>query len=211
MNNIDADYISQHDIAQRYLQGKLTPEETVEFEEYLMDKPELLEQLELDSVMVEHLPNVFNSPPKTAQNKRSRWTPLFSHITAIAACSLLAVTLWLGQPNSEISPNFSPNIVYLENYRSATNITTLSFKLDEAFKVIAIDVPPNSGNEFDLKIVDTNGQYVLAQHLQTNGNNEVTFLLYSTVLMNEKYKLELTKDERVISSFALNVINQGKE
>jgi hypothetical protein len=211
MNTMDDDYISQHDIVRQYLKGKLTPEETVEFEEYILDKPELLELLEMDSVMVEHLPKEFSSPPKIEQNKKSGWTPLFSNITAIAACSLLAVTLWLGQPTSEINPNFSPNIVYLENYRSANSVTTLTFKQGESFKIIAIDVPPDSGNEFDLRILSKNGQYILVQHLQTNGNNEVTFLLYSTVLMNEKYRLELTKDERVISSFALNVINQGKE
>ncbi|MEP4299102.1 MAG: hypothetical protein ABJ340_05400, partial [Paraglaciecola sp.] len=57
-NKMDDEYITQNDIIQKYLRNKLTPEETVEFEEYIMDKPHLLEQLELDSVMVETMPNV---------------------------------------------------------------------------------------------------------------------------------------------------------
>ena len=58
MNRMDDKYIDQHNVIERYLQQKLTREEKAELEVYLLDKPELLEQLELDSIMKEHLPSV---------------------------------------------------------------------------------------------------------------------------------------------------------
>lgn len=54
MNRMDDKYIAENDVIKRYLKDKLTAEETTEFEEYILDKPELLEQLELDAVLVEN-------------------------------------------------------------------------------------------------------------------------------------------------------------
>lgn len=57
MNKMDDNYIAENNVAERYLQNKLPPEEAIEFEEYILDKPELLERLELDSILMENLPS----------------------------------------------------------------------------------------------------------------------------------------------------------
>lgn len=70
---MDDEYIIQNDIVKRYLHNKLTPEETVEFEEYMLNKPELLEQLELDSVMQEHLPTALKDVKNATHNSNEGW------------------------------------------------------------------------------------------------------------------------------------------
>lgn len=68
MNRINDNYIVQNNIVERYLQGKLTAEETIEFEEYIIDKPEWIERLEMESVLVDNLPGAFE---KARQNVKS--------------------------------------------------------------------------------------------------------------------------------------------
>ncbi|WDE11984.1 hypothetical protein [Thalassomonas haliotis] len=62
---MDSKYIKEKNIISRYLRGGLTPEETIEFEEYLIDKPELIEQLEIDNQLMKTLPEVNYSAAKT--------------------------------------------------------------------------------------------------------------------------------------------------
>lgn len=52
---MDKGYIEKHDIAQRYLHSKLSPEEAQEFEIYLMDNPDMVDALEVDHVFKSEL------------------------------------------------------------------------------------------------------------------------------------------------------------
>ena len=48
---MDKQYIDDNDIGIKYLRKQLTPQETEEFEIYLMEHPEMVEALELDSLL----------------------------------------------------------------------------------------------------------------------------------------------------------------
>ena len=210
---MDDEYINHNDIGKRYLHNKLTPEETVKFEEYILDKPELLERLELDMVLVETLPDVVLEKAKEAKvntnhttnavEKNHWWTPLLSHLTAVAASGALVAVVWTRTPEPIDKLGFSPNIVYLENYRSADNVTTLTFQKNETFKVLAIDVPPNNGSKFEVSIFDQKEQRVFSQDLVINDNDEIAFLLSSSALVNGEYSLELKNTSKIISEFDL--------
>lgn len=155
MKRMDDDYINHNDIVKRYLGGKLTPEETVEFEEHILDKPELLEQLEMDSVFTEHLPNV--ATDKTIPHMTSIWqklfgTPMRASMGTATACVLVA-TVFVKLATPQLTPlQGNIELVYLSNTRGDTNVSvqelsrsaapdTLIFilqadaVLDEQFKV----------------------------------------------------------------------------
>ncbi|MEP2652689.1 MAG: hypothetical protein ABJH06_11935 [Paraglaciecola sp.] len=146
--------INQNDIVQKYLHNKLTPEETVEFEEYIMDKPHLLEQLELDSVMVETMPLVNESNGNKASRaqspKPSFWdvlfgTPLKASLGTGVAC-VLAVVLLLPIMQTPTSPGIGNlELFYLSDVRSndyeqkfavAQSAETLIFVLEAEFEQI---------------------------------------------------------------------------
>jgi hypothetical protein len=199
---MNEEYIATHEIIKRYLNGKLTPEETVEFEEYILDKPELLEQIELDSVLVKTLPDVdlakFKDPKENTTHashtieKSHWWTPLFSHLTAIAASSALVAVLYFESPTTApISDNFSPQVVYLETYRSTDEIHGVSFTDEEVFKVMVIDVPPDTTNRYTLDIIDANDELNMTKILSVNDNSEISFLLKKSAIQSGTYKVKL--------------------
>ncbi|WDE05286.1 hypothetical protein SG34_029030 [Thalassomonas viridans] len=95
---MDSQYIKDKNIINRYLHGSLTPEECIEFEEYLIDKPELIEQLEIDSQLMKALPEVDYSTPEADNTPKKGWsfpltdwlslTPLKASITTALLCLL---------------------------------------------------------------------------------------------------------------------------
>jgi hypothetical protein len=203
MKPMDDDYIRDKDIVRRYLRNTLMPEEAIAFETYVLDKPALLEQLELDAVLIENMPHAASTNVNKAAVKTAWWKPLYSHFVAIAAsCSLLVVMLLNTQRMPE-NLSFSPAIVYLENYRSANEVTRLHFTANESFKVIAIDTPPNSGASFDVQISDSSGKEVFSQHLTINENNEITFLLNKNTLGEGNYSVSVSGNHQLISAFDL--------
>ena len=203
MKAMNDEYIQQNDVVRRYLHNRLTPEEAIEFETYVLDKPALLEQLELDAVLIENLPHVVSKTAIKTAVKVAWWKPLYSHFVAVAAsCGLLAIILIDTQQVPD-ALGFSPSIVYLENYRSVNEVTRLHFTANEGFKIIAIDVPPNSGASFDVQITNNSGKKVFSQYLTINENNEITFLLNKNALGEGNYSVSLSSNHQLISAFDL--------
>lgn len=214
---MDDEYITQNDTVQRYLHNKLTPEETVEFEEYILDKPELLERLELDMVLVETLPHVKtqrHEQHKISLGSRSPsfWTaifgtPLRTSIFTACACILCFSILFNSSNFDTTSPSISPNIVYLENYRSADSTTTLIFKSNEILKVIVIDTPPNSdtGDIFEISLFGVEGELVWVREVFANNNAEISFLLFGHEVVQQNYQLTVKQNGPVMDSFNINI------
>jgi hypothetical protein len=82
MKPMDQDYIEKHDIAQRYLQGRLTPEESEAYECYLMEHPDAVEILELDIALKQGLE--LGQSPKAKENMPINWFNLIWLKYAIA-------------------------------------------------------------------------------------------------------------------------------
>ncbi|MEP1554376.1 MAG: hypothetical protein ABJJ44_03155 [Paraglaciecola sp.] len=153
-NKMDDEYITQNDIIHKYLHNKLTPEEVMAFEEYIMDKPHLLEQLELDSVMVETIPLVNESNGNNASRaqspKPSFWdvlfgTPLKASLGTGLACALVIVLLLPNMQSSTTPAIGNLELFYLSDVRSndyeqkfavAKSAETLIFVLEAEFEQI---------------------------------------------------------------------------
>jgi hypothetical protein len=97
MKPMDQQYIEKHDIAHRYLHGRLTPEETQEFEVYLMDNPEMVEVLEVDQLLTVELEQT-DLQPVSQSKKFSLLNMLFgspsgASLVTFGCCALLFVLL----------------------------------------------------------------------------------------------------------------------
>lgn len=199
---MDDETINQNDIVQRYLQNKLTPEETVEFEEYILDKPELLEQLELDSVLVETLPKI-----KPSHKKRFLWaTSVLPSFLAGSACVAIVSLFFLTQTDS--NQNYqSPNIVYLENYRS-TNTTTEVNSSKSNSSLFVVDTSDLAEDKFDVILQSPNGsEYILATELLVNESKEIIFSIQDTSLLisDSIIVVSPSNSEKTVLSFSITL------
>lgn len=95
---MNREYIENHQIVERYLQGRLTPAEEEAFEEYYLSHPEIVEELEVTERLqdgIRHLDAarqlVRHNQPERPWWLRARVSPIF----AAAASLLLAVSLVL--------------------------------------------------------------------------------------------------------------------
>lgn len=115
-----------------YIQGKLTPEETVEFENYFLDKPELIEQLELEMALKQHLPAVGLETQRTQETAKTPvkfgWLtkvidslrqPLTVSVATAVVCAVSFSWYWQGQQGFEGSGKVS--LVYVSPMRDITN------------------------------------------------------------------------------------------
>ena len=194
--NMNADYISQHDIVQRYLKGKLTPEETVEFEEYIVDKPELLEELEVDSVMVEHLPKL-----KTAAQRlrpSSLWMRLFG--TPLKAslgtgfAVLLVVALFAPHFNQQGRP-LDGNIAlyYLSEVRGQAGIeqtVDVAKTTDTIIFVLDVEIEQSTPYKVSLLNIDSDTRIALSQRYLASEVGEIYVSIPAKNLPKGRYLIE---------------------
>lgn len=135
---IKNDDIEIQNLTIRYLKGQLSPEETIAFEEYILDKPELLEQLELDSVLIKTLPQIEES-----RAKESFFTKLLSSwlIVLPTACSFIFLAMLVMNHNPDIQETAS-QIHYLENLRSANQSRIETVTIEEDTGILVLVVTP---------------------------------------------------------------------
>ena len=88
MSSMDRQYIEAHAVIERYLQGKLRPEEQQAFEEAYLGDPELLEEVELAEKLQQGMADL----DERGAIPGSRPRPLTSYF-AVAASVLLAVSV----------------------------------------------------------------------------------------------------------------------
>ena len=125
---MDKNYIEQNAIDTKYLRNQLTPEQSEEFEVYLLDHPEMLEQLELDAVLGSELPDV--ASVKSQAVSLSSWFAPAGVVTGFLASSLcftvFASFMLAGSP---LAP--APHM-YADITRGvALSDTTTLFELDQ--------------------------------------------------------------------------------
>ncbi|WDD99203.1 hypothetical protein [Thalassomonas actiniarum] len=145
---MDSKYIKDKNVIARYLRGGLTPEESMEFEEYLIDKPELIEQLEIDNQLMKVLPEVDYSKHESKTSLLDfLMTPLRASFATGVSC-LLAVylfTLYKGgipaPPDGLVAKQ--SQVVFLDTFRGSANEQQVSrtIPLSAGTNSISIGIP----------------------------------------------------------------------
>ncbi|NCP65720.1 MAG: hypothetical protein GW763_12760 [Paraglaciecola sp.] len=197
MNNINTDYINQHDVIRRYLKGKLSAEETLEFEEYMLDKPELLEQLEIESVLVEHLPRATFKTVHTS----SRWwyiftgKPLWASLSTFALCTLgfSLLSVYHEQPLNVLQSQ-SIDVLYVSNIRGVDQ-TDASYSLSSLAETTLLILQPEDTESLSYQVTvrdHLNRTVVDTTNLRINNNGDLLLPVATKQLSVGKLKITLT-------------------
>ncbi|MFA3791539.1 hypothetical protein AB6T38_10505 [Aliiglaciecola sp. SL4] len=204
MKPMDRDYIESNDITNRYMQGKLCAEECEEFEVYLMENSEIVEQLELDSILIKALPFIHEAPiVKTTFWQSLYQTPVRASLTTFCSC-LFVFSLMFNFNLFSSSENTlsSPSMIYVSSVRGNTTSVDASFSLDEISSSVSLVLQ----DEFDIKqayqveiYANTDSEPLYTGTYTPNTEREVVISLYKEMLqpglMEIKYTLDKSKSE----------------
>ena len=161
---MDRTYITENDIATRYLRGQLTAEETREFEAIFMEDEELLELLELDSILSAHAGKAFETAAK--EPRRGARKGYVQILCGVAAGVLLTLLVSVLQRNEEVMlDTFGiAQIEYFDELRSLSPDQIQNRKIDLAREtqhlVLVIDTGSISAKLYDVVIRDENEKMV---------------------------------------------------
>ena len=170
-------YIEDNNIDVKYLRNQLNDEELEGFEVYLIEHPEMVEQLELDDVLKANL-----STRKYLTSRRIYFPNLlnpnfWSHIAAfgIGAFSIFTMLSMVNGGNSYETSKFK-NIVYLSETRSsksdATEIFVSKNANDFIMLVLETDVKPSVVVDVSLISQET-GLIAFQSELEVNALGEI--------------------------------------
>jgi hypothetical protein len=114
---MDKSYIEENEIEIKYLRNQLTADELEAFEVYLMENPEFLETLELDSLLLTSEFADVEKPSKLFVKFKRFFKPVFA--TAFTAVAIAATVIVFAPSNSE-HDLAAAYVVELENLRSSS-------------------------------------------------------------------------------------------
>ncbi|WP_416305963.1 hypothetical protein [Neptunicella sp. SCSIO 80796] len=189
---MDETYIAENDIKRRYLHNKLTAEETAEFEAYILDKPALLEELELDSVFISAYPNMMKkSPFWRSLTDKWLWPGLGVAIGGALSAAIILIA-FIPQTSFELSKQ-SPEIVYLETMRSVSGRTSVRFLPSQEEKLLVIDTGLRAREHVNLILENESGTVKNNwSSITTNSNGELIVMLVKTRLIGGNYRMTVT-------------------
>ncbi|GAB2686956.1 hypothetical protein Q4574_03555 [Aliiglaciecola sp. 3_MG-2023] len=200
MRPMDQEYIQNNDIANRYMQGKLCAEESEEFEVYLMENSEIVDQLELDSMLINTLP-LINT---TSKPKNSFWQSLFktptrASLTTLGSC-ILVFTLMLNYNHFSFFEKTlsSPSMVYVSSVRGNTTSVDASFSLNEISSSVSLVLQDefNANDKYQVDIyANTEKKPSYTGTYIPNTDREVIISLYKEMLQPGLMKIEYSLDE----------------
>lgn len=146
-------YIQEHDIVMKYLRGELSIAQQTEFEQFYLDDPETLDQLEAASALQMHLPR------KTPSSAGRRWFSLPTMVCS-AASLLLGIALILPFQIGQ-GPVVQPNIrtIVIDSNRGAESVVRIDRRPGEELMVLRL---PVATVETDLTLrLTRNGREIL--------------------------------------------------
>ncbi len=146
-------YVQENDIVMRYLRGELSIAEQSEFEQYYLDDPETLDQLEAASALKLHLPR------RTSSGAARRWFSLPTMVSS-AAGLLLGIVLILPFQNTR-GPLVQPNIrtIVIDTNRGAESVIHINRRPGE--ELIVLRLPIVTSEEELTLVLSKNGKKVL--------------------------------------------------
>lgn len=199
---MNLDYIKQQDIARRYLQGKLSAVDNTLFEEFILDKPELITQLELDDILLNNLSKSDDkskiAPPAVpvimGQTLHDVWK-----LGLAAAIGALMVMPFVQQRSVEQinSGQLEGNnhIAYLESARSVnTTIKNIVISADAQQLILMIQPATLDESIFSVSFKQDGEEKVNTYNTQSQlaNSGDLIITLPTNILKQGRYSLELS-------------------
>jgi len=156
---MNIEYIQNNHVIQRYLHGKLTAKESIEFEEYLLSHPEIIEDFELSAVFAKTLGSKAVKKPWLSFGDRlvnTIWPVGGFIVGAVASWLLFTATLL---PHT--ASNVSPEIIYIGEMRGVNpnGLPPVSAVLEpkSVQQVFVLDVSSSNQQVFVIELSDSQG------------------------------------------------------
>ena len=172
-------YIQANHIIQRYLHGKLTAAEMIEFEEYLLMHPDMVEEFELSAIFKKTLGRAAKQP--RADSSASKLLRLFWPLGGVLIGSA-ATWLLLGyQQPKHVATAISPDVIYIGEMRgvSTSQQPPVGAVLEAGSQqqILVLDVSMTDGQLFDVELQTSNGQLLQSwPALKKNAQGELVIL-----------------------------------
>lgn len=147
------DYVVANDIVMKYLRGELSVVEQAEFEQFYLDDPETLNELEAASALKAHLPRT------TVAGKPLRWLSLPAMVCS-AAGVLLGLALTLPFQTSQ-GPIVQPNVrtIVIDTNRGAESVLRIDHRPGE--QLIVVRMPIATSEEDLMLLISRSGEQIL--------------------------------------------------
>ncbi len=207
---MDREFIEKHGIAGKYRQDKLTPEQRVEFEEYFIDKPDLLEQLELDALLETGMRSADQDAMVGPTNDQPLWLG-FNYLPIAASGLLIALTasvvfnVYQSTENTRIANELSSansvqsNVQILRLSTLLSNDSdfrpagTLVLKADTKIAVVNIQLPFPEDPVFSVRILNhpSLSEVMVIDGLEPRGAGDLSFSLPRNVIESGDYYAEV--------------------
>ena len=172
-------YIQANHIIQRYLHGKLTAAEMIEFEEYLLMHPDMVEEFELSAIFKKTLGRAAKHP--RADSSASKLLRLFWPLGGVLIGSA-ATWLLLGyQQPKHVATAISPDVIYIGEMRGVgtSQQPPVGAVLEPGSQqqILVLDVSMTEGQLFDVELQASNGQLLQSwPALKKNAQGELVIL-----------------------------------
>ena len=155
---MDKKYITENEIDIKYLRNQLSPEELEAFEMYLMENPEMVDDLTINSVLIENIPKVDNKPSESLVSKLFQWKVRSKDIKVGAtafAFGMVAMNLFVTSTSTDKQ---SMQVLTINQVRSASpSAFAPSLELDRDAKsneqfVLLLDVSPERSGPYFVSV-----------------------------------------------------------
>ena len=176
---MNTQYIQANHIIQRYLHGKLTAAEMIEFEEYLLMHPDMVEEFELSAIFKKTLGQA--AKKSRANSSASKLLRLFWPLGGVLIGSA-ATWLLLGyQQPKQVATAISPDVIYIGEMRgvSTSQQPPVGAVLEAGSQqqILVLDVSMTDGQLFDVELQTSNGQLLQSwPALKKNAQGELVIL-----------------------------------
>jgi len=196
-------------LTEAYVQGRLSPEEQADFECYFIDRPDLLDELELGEALRRGLKQIEQSRPKK--------TPVVPWELAAAAILILGLGAFFGnllaQRASHFSdePVLSAQIVTIPITRSTQQRDITIRKSNQADVLIfRVRLTDPTSTQFRVTISDKSGVVSELAAVELHAGDFVNFSVRSDNLELGIYKIAIYKKEgdrieRAIDTITVNI------
>ncbi len=208
---MNKEYIEQHEIAHRYLAGSLCAEEIEQFEVYLMEHPQMLEELELNSIIKTHA-----SAYKPKITSTSKWRSLFTQPLYVsfstAVVSLFCFAMFLTIADIHFSPTSTnhakTSLIYLETQRSSSPLgsaTDINIKEANELLVFSMSVSAEPNQQFDVFIKSSNGSMVATLNGSGNEYGDLVVSIVSDQLATGSYEVTAIAKGQTEAAFSSTI------